>query len=113
MTNLIESIKDKSESNDFDFCQIYADPKSYVRPFDSEQMTKPYSINPCPAYIASKYYDDIPSRIKDSEITSITLDPDLFEKFYQLNMIRPDAEDESNSSGLSQLSNSSIYQSPL
>ena len=86
--NLINWIRNKSESEDSDFCQIYADPKSYVRPFDSEQLNKTYSINSCPAYIASQNFTEIPSRIKDSEIISITLENDIFEKFYKINTIK-------------------------
>lgn len=58
-----------------------------MRPFDEDQINKPYALNACPAYLAIKNSCSLPNRIKDSEITTMTLKDELFTKFYQLNCI--------------------------
>ena len=87
ISELIDTVKCKSENDDTEFCRIYDDPKSYVRPFDNDRISQPSTLNSCPAYFAIRKGSTVPSRIKDSEITLMTLSNEHFNKFYQLNKL--------------------------
>jgi len=80
---LIDTVKDKSDNEDGEFCRIYADPKAYVRPFEGD-TNRSLLPNSCPAYLGVSDILAVPVRIKDSEIITMKLSEENLNQFYQL-----------------------------